>query len=510
MDMKYDFGINGSLRRKQSGEYSEYYLFNAFNSMKAYSYNGERYGYYGYDASGERTYKIDFDAVFAKVGGVITVQALNIQNIFFYPNGYMNININGEYTKHYYADALRIASKIGSGASGLDLCSDAMAANNNYFAYDYLNERVMQQYEIMRVELNEVVVPMQDIQNIDPMPHPNFCSLGIGGQEPDLFFYHPDHLGSTGMVTDNSSNITQGMLYAPFGEIISDYNPTFHDSPMPNYAFNAKELDEENGMYYYSARYYAPPTFISRDPMFEKYPSISPYTYCGNNPIILIDPNGEDWFQNELTGEVYFNSEIGKDGAGTGNMEGDGWKWMGNNNMMGAVDNEFVNKYQSLAHEGGGTAGVFNVGDENGFHDGYEMNFGSNSEKFMNEMGYKSVVSQAFVYDKSANEKIQAGPFSNNFLTGEKITIGEKYTYVPKNYQQSGEKRDYLEQTRPYMSFSGYAGLINVYRSQYNYSSSKKHSLPFIGADVRVNSFYRSWGKYSGGNATIEKYRPRQ
>jgi hypothetical protein len=60
------------------------------------------------------------------------------------------------------------------------------------------------------------------------------------------------------------------------------------------------------------------------------------------------------------------------------------------------------------------------------------------------------------------------------------------------------------------MSFSGYAGLINVYRSQYNYSSSKKHSLPFIGADVRVNSFYRSWGKYSGGNATIEKYRPRQ
>jgi RHS repeat-associated protein len=99
------------------------------------------------------------------------------------------------------------------------------------------------------------------------------------------------------MVTDNSSNITQGMLYAPFGEIICDYNPTFHDSPMPNYAFNAKELDEENNMYYYSARYYAPPTFISRDPMFEKYPSISPYTYCMNNPVAFIDPNGKiPWY----------------------------------------------------------------------------------------------------------------------------------------------------------------------------------------------------------------------
>ena len=45
-------------------------------------------------------------------------------------------------------------------------------------------------------------------------------------------------------------------------------------------------------MYYYSARYYAPPTFISRDPMFEKYPSLSPYTYCKNNPLKFVDPDG--------------------------------------------------------------------------------------------------------------------------------------------------------------------------------------------------------------------------
>jgi RHS repeat-associated protein len=56
--------------------------------------------------------------------------------------------------------------------------------------------------------------------------------------------------------------------------------------------FNAKELDEESGMYYYEARYYAPPTFISRDPLFEKYPFISPYAYCANNPVIYIDPTG--------------------------------------------------------------------------------------------------------------------------------------------------------------------------------------------------------------------------
>jgi len=88
------------------------------------------------------------------------------------------------------------------------------------------------------------------------------------------------------MVTNKYANITQALLYAPFGEIVNEYNPSWQNGQVPKYAFNAKELDEENGMYYYSARYYAPPTFISRDPLFEKYPSISPYTYCANNPVL--------------------------------------------------------------------------------------------------------------------------------------------------------------------------------------------------------------------------------
>jgi RHS repeat-associated protein len=156
--------------------------------------------------------------------------------------------------------------------------------------------------------LSKAYVPTLHNPQSDPMPFSVFRTLNSGVHQPNLFFYHPDHLGSTGMVTDNSSNITQGMLYAPFGEIISDYSPAFHDSPMPNYAFNAKELDEENGMYYYSARYYAPPTFISRDPLFEKYPSISPYAYCANNPVMFVDPDGRTkipWFDKKNDKTLY-------------------------------------------------------------------------------------------------------------------------------------------------------------------------------------------------------------
>ncbi|MBO4739381.1 MAG: hypothetical protein J5606_07470, partial [Bacteroidales bacterium] len=70
------------------------------------------------------------------------------------------------------------------------------------------------------------------------------------------------------------------------------YNINFGNNVIPKYSFNAKELDEETGMYYYEARYYAPPTFTSRDPLFEKYFWISPYSYCANNPIKYMDPSG--------------------------------------------------------------------------------------------------------------------------------------------------------------------------------------------------------------------------
>ena len=44
-----------------------------------------------------------------------------------------------------------------------------------------------------------------------------------------------------------------------------------------------------------SARYYnsALSIWLSVDPMSDKYPSTSPYTYCANNPVKLVDPDGE-------------------------------------------------------------------------------------------------------------------------------------------------------------------------------------------------------------------------
>ena len=60
------------------------------------------------------------------------------------------------------------------------------------------------------------------------------------------------------------------------------------------YLFNGKELDEETGLYYYGARYYNPrySVWLGVDPMVEKGTFLSPYVYCFNNPVKLVDFDG--------------------------------------------------------------------------------------------------------------------------------------------------------------------------------------------------------------------------
>jgi RHS repeat-associated protein len=79
--------------------------------------------------------------------------------------------------------------------------------------------------------------------------------------------------------------------------------------------FTGKELDEETGLYYYGARFYNPVTslWLSVDPLAEKYPSMSPYIYCANNPIIYIDPDGREIIGKEsLENAAKFKDETNK------------------------------------------------------------------------------------------------------------------------------------------------------------------------------------------------------
>ena len=67
------------------------------------------------------------------------------------------------------------------------------------------------------------------------------------------------------------------------------------------FTFSAKERDSETGLSYFGSRYYSSDLsiWLSVDPQASKYPSLSPYVYCANNPVKLVDPNGEEWYVNQ-------------------------------------------------------------------------------------------------------------------------------------------------------------------------------------------------------------------
>lgn len=62
------------------------------------------------------------------------------------------------------------------------------------------------------------------------------------------------------------------------------------------HTISAKEKDTETGYSYFGSRYYNSDLsiWLSVDPMAAKYPSLSPYVYCADNLVKLVDPNGKE------------------------------------------------------------------------------------------------------------------------------------------------------------------------------------------------------------------------
>jgi RHS repeat-associated protein len=135
-----------------------------------------------------------------------------------------------------------------------------------------------------------------------------FAAPVVNGQSEFIWYYHPDHLGSTGFVTDQNGELYEHVEYFPFGETWVQEHSNTQRTPC---LYTGKELDEETGLYYYGARYYDPRTSVwqSPDPILGKYlPSaggnnalgegvfnsmnLALYVYSYQSPLLMVDPDG--------------------------------------------------------------------------------------------------------------------------------------------------------------------------------------------------------------------------
>ena len=117
--------------------------------------------------------------------------------------------------------------------------------------------------------------------------------IAFSGPAHYYYYYLKDHLGNNRVVVSPSGAPLQVNHYYPFGGLFGEST----GNSLQRFRFNGKEFDRTHGLdwYDYGARHMSPDVgrFTSIDPMAEKYYSISPYAYCGNNPVNAIDIKGD-------------------------------------------------------------------------------------------------------------------------------------------------------------------------------------------------------------------------
>ena len=250
------------------------------------------------------------------VNGVFSGGSTNTAKFSLYVSPYLVANQGGRYTKHIYAGSQRIVSKVGDFASyGSDPRRIEYAgANTDGLSVNYKAKYAAQQ-QVIKDNYKTFDVPYNGTDNDNYADGEGFCcndgymeaamararkaqarAVAKSFKDPDnyenlQFFYHPDHLGSSSFITNLEGEVVQHIEYVPFGEVFIEERNNVWNTP---YLFNAKEFDEETGMYYYGARYYEPrlSLWMSCDPLAEMGLNLSPYNFMFNNPLILIDPHG--------------------------------------------------------------------------------------------------------------------------------------------------------------------------------------------------------------------------
>ncbi len=247
--------------------------------------------YYNYDASGERNLKIT-----SPNNNVLQNSNNTYLSSLVYPTLYASplITLHHKgYTKHYFDGDRRICSKIGGGFGNVNW--ERVNDSIKTISLDYLTQIENQQrgiYSTFLRCLNSDVEINTRYDLFEMLKHHE----GDRNEYEPTFYYHSDHLGSAAYLTNQTGSVSQTLNYLPFGEEWVDVKQDIDWPSLINYSFNAKEKDYESGLHYYGSRYYSSELSIwnSTDPMADKYPSITPYNYCANNPVKLIDPNGEE------------------------------------------------------------------------------------------------------------------------------------------------------------------------------------------------------------------------
>jgi RHS repeat-associated protein len=130
----------------------------------------------------------------------------------------------------------------------------------------------------------QVDIKLRDDNNVDPA-NPLVTPL--------IRYQYGNHLGSATLETNSAGTVISYEEYHPFGTTAYRSGRPGTNLSLKRYRFTGKERDNETGLDYFGARYYASwlGRWISTDPA-GFVDGFNLYRYCRNNPIMLRDPDG--------------------------------------------------------------------------------------------------------------------------------------------------------------------------------------------------------------------------
>ncbi len=178
----------------------------------------------------------------------------------------------------------------------------------NTFVYDGYGRRIKKNNTVFTYDANNKLVKQSDGSNTLEFVYDNNGLSGVKHNDKE-YIYSKDIQGNIISILDKSGREVVQYKYDAWGNVITEVIDEAHAgiAELNPFRYRSYYYDTETNLYYLNTRYYDPETgrFISQDDVSyldpEHINGLNLFAYCGNNPVMQIDPNGHIPIANFLT-----------------------------------------------------------------------------------------------------------------------------------------------------------------------------------------------------------------